>query len=125
QLLTERSLHIRPSLTITILVREHKNKQINRTVCRDSLDIEIIPYLEREKDGWILAKMIIKKVRSLLHNFCVCEQFTTIILIVWMDRNRKKISKHCFSKPPWPNDKRDYCIALNEISNEKCFIDYS
>src|SRR5438270_8769900 len=88
--------------------------------------MQITPYLQREKDDRILAKIIIKKVRSLLHNFCVFEQFTTVILIVWVNGNRKKISKHreinCFSKPPWPNDEGDFRIALNELSDQGCFI---
>src|SRR5581483_6411495 len=70
--------------------------------------------------------MIIKKIRSLLHNFCVFEQFTTVILIVWVNGNRKKISKHreiyCFAKTPWPNDKGDFRIALNELRDQRCFI---
>jgi hypothetical protein len=41
----------------------------------------------------MLAKIIVKKIRSLLHNLCVFEQFTTVILIVWwMGIEKKSLS---------------------------------
>jgi hypothetical protein len=43
-----------------------------------------------------------------------------------VDGNRKKISKHCevygFTKSSWPNDKGDFRIALNEFSDQRCFV---